>query len=403
MKHCYPRKSRRWFGLLPACTLAVWAVAVTLAAAQTPVTIEGLRTPPAEKAPSDTKAQADNAPASSSGPAVDPAVKQAQRCGSSILNSGGGGGCSSCGSGGCVPGREPCSWCDYDTVFGRCIGALYDCICCPDPCYEPHWIAEANAAFFQDGARPVTQTRIRFMSAEDISFPDTAEFYWAKIGARGPANFETRLDTNGLYLYQEVAVKNFSFFTEVPYIQVDSAVNEGKSGFGDINLGTKSLLLDCELIQLAFQFRTFIPSAPTGNGLGTGHVSLEPSLLASIKLDTCTYLQTQLAEWIPLGGDPNGAGAALEYHMSVNTDLWRPNPNVSVIATFEFNGVSFQDGTYTVANGVVRKANGDAYLQTGPGIRFGLCNKVDIGVGTGFGLTDHGPAQEYVVDFRLRF
>ena len=38
--------------------------------------------------------------------------------------------------------------------------------------------------------------------------------------------------------------------------------------------------------------------------LGTGHVSLEPSLLTALKLSRQAYLQTQSADWIPLGGWP---------------------------------------------------------------------------------------------------
>ena len=59
-------------------------------------------------------------------------------------------GCASCGcSSGCVPGRKPCDCCcDATDGPGRFFCGLYQCICCPDPCYEPHWVALADSSFF---------------------------------------------------------------------------------------------------------------------------------------------------------------------------------------------------------------------------------------------------------------
>ena len=78
-----------------------------------------------------------------------------------------------------------------------------------------------------------------------------------------------------------------------------------------MTVGTKSLLFDCEMLQLSLQFLTYIPTGNFTKGLGVGHLSLEPSLLMSLKFTPRTYLQAQLAEWIPLGGDPTYAGAML--------------------------------------------------------------------------------------------
>ena len=98
------------------------------------------------------------------------------------------GGCASCGcSSGCVPGRKPCDCCcDACDGPGRFLCGIYQCICCPDPCYDPCWVAGANNAFFVDGARPVNQTRIRWDAGFHYRFPDTSEFFWAKINGKGP-------------------------------------------------------------------------------------------------------------------------------------------------------------------------------------------------------------------------
>src|SRR6266849_2460978 len=210
-------------------------------------------------------------------------------------------GCASCG-GNCVPGHEPCACCTADSFVGRFFCGLHDCICCPDPCYEPHWVAAADAAFFVDAARPVTQMRLRWDNQFNIPNPDRAEFIMARENVnqlepsgpctrhgvgKGPNCIASRIDVEDLSLYNEVASGNFSAFVEVPYREVDPTTAPisaalgrdpccNHSGFADMNVGTKSLLLDCELAQVAFQFKTFIPVGNFTTGLGTGHVSLEP-------------------------------------------------------------------------------------------------------------------------------
>ena len=76
---------------------------------------------------------------------------------------------------------------------------------------------------------------------------------WAKpgvLGGKGPQNIETRLNYDTLSLYQEVAAGNFALFVNAPYVGVDPDNNPGHSNFGDVDLGTKTLLIDCELMQL---------------------------------------------------------------------------------------------------------------------------------------------------------
>ena len=54
---------------------------------------------------------------------------------------------------------------------------LYQCICCPDPCYEPKWEPAAYASFFADYARPRTVTRLRYDNLEDMTRPDRNQFW----------------------------------------------------------------------------------------------------------------------------------------------------------------------------------------------------------------------------------
>ncbi len=334
-------------------------------------------------------------------PAVDPMVKQASGgcCGSAPRRDIGDYG----GSGEqCIPGRN-CHPFHDDTPCGRLFGGLYECLCCSDPCYEPSWIPAANAAFFQDSPRPVTQTRIRWDSVFNYGFPDSAEFFWGKIGTKGPKNATPSLSYGEVSLYQEIAAKGASMFIEMPYYSIEPVNNPGSAGFGDLNMGVKTVLLDRELLLVSMQFRTFVPAGNFTTGLGTGHVSLEPSLLAALKLTHSTYLQMQVADWIPIGGDSGFEGAVFHYHLSLNQNLWQHGDFLNLVGTAELNGYSFR-GEFTNTAGTLVGLDGSNYLNAGPGIRLQICDKFDLGLGAAFGFGNgHGPAQIYRTELRIRF
>lgn len=341
---------------------------------------------------------------------VDPMLLQTSgcsSCGSSIPYTGwpcndyGGGGCHDAG---CHAGRFCCHGCDTTTWHGRLWGGLYEELCCPDPCYEPRWLATANAAFFQDGPRPVTQTRIRWDRGLNYNFPDTAEWYWAQIGGKGPGTNTPRLRYDELFLYQEIAAKGFSAFVEFGYRSFDPVLGPGASGMGDMNVGAKTVLLDRELLLVTMQFRTFIPTGNFTSGLGTGHVALEPALLAALKLAPTTHLQMQVAEWIPIGGTSGFEGSTFHYHVSLNHLLCHHGNFLSVIGTLEFNGWNFRGGFTDFPSGAVLANDGNTYLNAGPGLRLMFCDRVDFGFAAAFGFgSRHGPDQIYRTEFRMRY
>ncbi len=248
--------------------------------------------------------------------------------------------------------------------------------------------------------------------------PDIAEMFFAKLGGKGPANLKRgSVDYHEFTMYQEVAAGKGSFFIEQPYRTVNLPRDPGKgelheAGFADINLGTKSLVFDCDLMQIAFQFRTYILTGVPSKGLGTGHVSLEPSLLFTVKLGCETYFQAQTSEWIPLGGDNAHQGSTFHYHLAINHVLGRCLPNVPVIGTVEMNGYHFQAGRYSEfdAAGVnlIDAANFPfasqvSYYNVGAGIRVSVCDRIDFGMAAVFGLRDFGPQQIYRSEIRIRF
>lgn len=316
-----------------------------------------------------------------------------------------GGGCAdgSCEAG-CFPGNPPCAPCVGKNVFSRMFCAFHDCLCCPDPCYEPRWIGGANAALFVDGARPVTQTRLRWDAGYHVMFPDRAEYFWPRIGAKGPPRPETGVNYHQLSIYQEAASEKFSAYVSMPYWQMNPEQNLGANGFGNLVIGTKAMFLDCELIQMTFQFATEIPTGSPGKGLSNGHVALEPSLLAAIKLYPDTFLQAQLSQWIPIGGSPGFQGGVVHYHLAFNHVIARPVEDTQIVGMIEANGYTFQSGSYTDPLIGVLPANNSTYVSVGPGFRCIMCDKVDLGFGVQFSITDkHFADTLYRTELRWRF
>ena len=166
-------------------------------------------------------------------------------------------------------------------------------------------------------------------------------------------------------------------------------------------LGTKSLLLDSDVVQLAFQFATTLPTGAGARGMGIGQVALDPSLLTAIKLRQGTYYQGQIGYWFGVGGT---AGSVLHYHNSINQVLWQPNVNNTLVGSFEGVGYSFLTGNVTAPGGGRVRANDTTYFSVGPGLRWCICNKMDIGFGMQFAVTDQRFAEQlYRTEIRFRF
>lgn len=429
---------RHWSELAAALLLALPGIGLAQTPKPTGDTIQVIFTeepaPPAAVRPALAVSPTAAPPAAT--PVVDPQVQPAgcTSCGSGLLHSHRStGGCSSCFSGTpydgcgpcghCIPGREPCGCCD-DTLIGRIWQGFYDCICCPDPCYEPRWIAAANNAFFTDAARPITQTRLRWDNGNGLIRPDRAEFFWARADGKGkgpklPADAtnagykgETFVDYDELSLYTEAAFGRFGTYVIMPYRAVSPELNNYAAGFGDLRIGTKSLLLDCELLQIALQIETTIPTASAGKGLGIGHVAINPSILTALKLTNNFYWQMQVGEWLPVGGDPSYQGAIFHYSGALNYAI----PvlcGVQLVVSAEAGGFVFNGGRYTdpIVGGEPDgsdtkgfRANGQSIAWVGPSARLVICDKVDFGGGVAWAVTDdHLTETLYRFEFRWRF
>ncbi len=328
-------------------------------------------------------------------------------------HNGQGGRCRGCGSGwDCYPGRRPCPPSNADTHFGQFLCDLRDCICCPDPCYDPQWIPLADAALFVEGARPVTQQGLRFDRGRNVKFPDRAEYFWARADGNGkgptipgPLLGELNVHYRDLVIVNEIALGKASIIIETPYRAVSPDLADHGAGWSDIAIGNKTLLFDCELLQVAFMFKTYLPVGNSMKGVGVGHLSLEPSFIFGLKLSEYSYFQAQLSQWIPIAGDLDYAGAVFHSHFSYNHHLFDLMPDVSVVGTVELNTWSFQDGAYTDPFlGAFQRAGGETYVSMGPGFRVFFCDKFDFGMGSSFSLTsDHLARELFRFSGRVRF
>jgi hypothetical protein len=321
------------------------------------------------------------------------------------------GGCPSCGGscagGQCRAGQKKCEPFPARTCAGRFVGLVYQTICCPDPCYQPRWEPITAAAFFADAPRPVTQTRVRWDYGSRLTFPDRGEYFWPRADGNGkgpkpnpPALGVPFLDYHEFYVDQEIAAGGMGSVTiSQPYRSVNpTPYAESAAGFGNLQITAKSLLFDSELFLFAFQMRTYIPTGKFGNGIGNGHLSLEPGVIAGVRVSPDTYALAQVQEWIPIAGDKDYMGAALRYNFSLNHVLWRPVRDVQLIGTWETGGIAFQDGAFTdPVAGSLQKLSGQTTLSMGLGGRLFFCDKFDLGAGW-----QHGITGKYLVQDQLR-
>jgi hypothetical protein len=189
------------------------------------------------------------------------------------------------------------------------------------------------------------------------------------------------------------------------------------SGFSDLVAGFKAALVADHDQYLTFQFRTYIPTGDEGEGLGTGHVSLEPGLLAYQRLNRL-QLQGQLRDWIPVDGS-RVEGNILIYGVGAGYDVYqcgnlRITPVVEFVGWTMLSGFESFIGPLAVApqfagavvpsNHGVKDATGETIVNAKVGVRTYFGQHNDIYAGFGTALTSDRWYQEIVrVEYRLSF
>ncbi len=218
------------------------------------------------------------------------------------------------------------------------------------------WCAQAVAQFqggdtgvgYIDSSIVRNQLRFRYDSAYDSPTPYRAEFLYPKSkaplagiadpNAPGLPLKETSIDFQEFSLYAESLLVDdlISGFIEVPFRLINPDVNENAGGISDIQLGLKAALWASDQEYLTFQFRTSLPTGDGSKGLGTETLRLEPGLLFLKRLPSCTLIEGEVRDVIPLGGTV-WAGNVLRYGVGVSqpwfyNDFCRLSPVVETVA-----------------------------------------------------------------------
>lgn len=248
------------------------------------------------------------------------------------------------------------------------------------------------ALFEIDSTQPMSNFRFRFDAAYNMQNPDRAEFYWAKIGGRGPGRLERRVDYQDIRMYLETGGETMSAFTEVPIRIMSPFDNDNTAGLGDVIVGTKIRLLNQGRWQMTQILRTYINSGVASRGLGTGHVSMEPGMLFRYRHSACTYLHSEIKLWFPIAGDTVFSGPVLRSALGWSHVLY-DNDDLAIMPTLELITWSVLDGAETSFPGgreVWLDHKGIINLQ--PGLRVLLSDrgpggKFELGVSGAFALT----------------
>lgn len=166
-------------------------------------------------------------------------------------------------------------------------------------------------------------------------------------------------------------------------------------GLADVDFGVKAALIaDCDQY-LTLQLRVFSPSGDSELGIGNGHWTIEPGLLAYKRIGELE-LQAQLEYWVPLTDDP-GAGSIINYGVGVGYEVYK-NEHLRIVPITEWMGWTVLAGTESFFGQVnatppanlilphthgVEKAAGDTIINGKIGIRTYFGEHSDLYFGYG--------------------
>jgi hypothetical protein len=238
-----------------------------------------------------------------------------------------------------------------------------------------------------DAAQPNNNIRLRFESGYDWEFPDRAEFFWSKLGGKGPPQtipVESSVDYQDIRLAMEVGTDKFSATTEIPLRFVDPTVLPNTGGFGDLVLTTKTVMLDGDRLQITQVLRNQLATGSAKKGRGIGHASMEPGFVAAYRRAERSMWHSELKLWFPIAGDPDHSGPVLRYAAGY-ARLWYDSDTLAIIPTFEFVGWSVLTGGQTVpgllpGSSEVVSIDGLNIFNLYPGLRIAKDTGGDLGI-----------------------
>lgn len=260
-----------------------------------------------------------------------------------------------------------------------------------------------------DSAIPGNIFRLRYDDAYNARRPTRAEFIYARTAPQGPGLPlpEPSIDFQEATAYLEKQISPcFSAFVELPTRFLNPDVNANAAGFGDMNAGFKYVFWQGETGLATFQFRTYIPTGDAERGLGTHHVSLEPSLLFYRAVGDKAAIEGELRYWVPVGGT-EFAGDILRYGIGFRYEVFnngylRINPVTELVTWTVLSGQE----SFVFPSGLpaVQGAAGDTIVNVKVGVRFAWENWADVYAGYGRPLTgDRWYENIFRVEFRLHY
>lgn len=164
------------------------------------------------------------------------------------------------------------------------------------------------APFHVQTTQPGNQLTLAVNIVNGFRSPNRSEFLWA-AAPRGPSAPETGVDYQEFRIRSELAPNSkFSIATDIPIRAIDPNVNPNHAGLSDMTLTTKTVLLTGTTWQLTQVLNTFLNTGGPSLGLGTGHTSMEPGILARYKWSDRSYLHAEMKYLVPIAGTPGFAG-----------------------------------------------------------------------------------------------
>jgi hypothetical protein len=218
-----------------------------------------------------------------------------------------------------------------------------------------------------DGAPLADQVRVRFDAAYGNHRPGRADFFWARAGLP-----ETSVDDQEMQAYLETLLcPRTSLFLEGGARILNPERNENTSGLGDICLGLKFAVAECDAAIATLQLRVYLPTGDLERGLGNGHCTLEPSVLLMVPVAERLTLEAELRYWAPIDGT-TFAGSILRYGLGMSY-LAYESCQCTIRPVVEFVGWSVLDGQATVVGPTgqasVEDASGDTIVNVKLGVR----------------------------------
>lgn len=258
-----------------------------------------------------------------------------------------------------------------------------------------------SAVSFLDSAVPRSVLRFRFDADQFNRRPTRAEYLFPADGFHLP---ETRVHAQELNTQVEFGLNEwFSTFLETPYKWINPDQNANVYGFGDLYFGGKFAGYNTETLMMAFQLR--IGAHTSQHELtGTGHWSVEPSLLLNWQLAQYFTLEGQVGYWVPIGGT-DFAGDVLKYGLGLSYGQ-RNGGSIGLTPVAEVIGWTVTGGKemFSPAPGVfvTDGAAGDTIINGALGLRFTLGQNADLYGGYSRCLIGHPWFRDtFRVEFRL--